>query len=388
MELAPRVKELNSSPTLAITQKAKEKKSLGADVVSFGAGEPDYDTPSYIKDAAKRAIDEGFTKYTATSGIDELKTAIVEKFRRDNGLSYSTKNIIVSSGAKHSIYNLIQVLCGKGDEVIIPSPYWVSYPEMVKLAEATPVIVTCSAADGFKLTKHSLTKAVTKKTKLLILNSPSNPTGSVYDEDELKAIRDVALEGRFFILSDEIYEKLIYDDARHISIASLGEDIFVKTFVVNGVSKAYSMTGWRIGYLAGEEGVTSKVSNLQDHSTSNACSIAQKAALAALKGPDGFVRTMVDEYRKRRDYMVERLNTIGLRSVMPRGAFYVFSDISKTHLKSFEFSKRLLDECDVAVIPGDSFGAEGYARFSFATSMENIKKGLDRIERFVNGGQS
>lgn len=383
MNLAARVNELGPSPTLAITQQAKAKKAQGIDVVSFGAGEPDFDTPDYIKEAAKKAIDEGFTKYTATSGIEELKLAIVEKFRKDNGLNYSTKNIVVSCGAKHSIYNLMQVLCGKGDEVIIPAPYWVSYPEMVKVAEAQPVIVKCDAGNNFKLTEGALKKAVTKKTKLLILNSPSNPTGCVYDEDELKMICDAALKGGFYILSDEIYEKLVYDDARHVSIASLGEGIFSKTFVVNGVSKAYSMTGWRIGYLAGDSAVVSKVSNLQDHSTSNPCSIAQKAALAALKGSDEFVKKMVAEYKSRRDYMIERLNSMGLPSVTPRGAFYVFSDISKSYLKSFEFSKRLLDEADVAVIPGDGFGCEGYVRLSFATSMDNIKKGLDRIEKFL-----
>jgi len=384
MRLANRILPVKPSPTLEITARAKKMKKDGIDVISFGAGEPDFDTPMHIKEVAKKAIDEGFTKYTPASGIPELKLAIANKFKSDNDLNYKPSQILISCGAKHSIYNAIQVLCDKGDDVVIPSPYWVSYPEMVKLAQANPVIVNTSRENGFKLTEKELKKAVTKKTRLIILNSPSNPTGTVYTQEELFFISKIAVEKGIFVISDEIYEKLVYDDARHVSIASFNEQILNQTLVVNGVSKSCSMTGWRIGYLAGPQEIIDAINNLQSHSTSNPTSISQKAAIEAIVDDGGFIFTMTTEFKKRRDYIIETLAATGILSPFkPTGAFYVFCDISKTNYGSVDLASRLLSEVKVAVVPGAAFGWDNYIRLSFATSMENIKKGLDRIIQWV-----
>lgn len=385
MVLADRMKEVGASSTLEITAKAKSMKAQGIDIVSFGAGEPDFDTPKNIKEAAIKAINEGFTKYTPAGGTAELKDAVCRKFKNDNKLDYKPSQVVVSCGAKHSIYNAMQVLCQKGDEVIIPSPYWVSYPEMARLAEAKPVFVNTKRQNGFKLTREELKKAITKKTKLLILNSPSNPTGTVYNEKELFSISELAVEKNIYVLSDEIYEKLIYDGARHVSIASFNRKIYDLAITVNGVSKTYSMTGWRIGYLAGPQDVVTAINNLQSHSTSNPTSIAQKAALEAMTGDQGFISTMNAEFKKRRDYTVGQLSAIkGFSPFNPTGAFYVFCEITGTGLGSVELCTRLLNEAKVAVVPGEGFGWDNYVRFSFAISMETIKKGLDRIREWAS----
>lgn len=383
MKLSKRALAITPSLTLSITAKAKEMKKQGLDVVSFGAGEPDFDTMLPIKEAAKRAIDEGFTKYTATSGIIELKEAICAKFRRDNWLDYEPKNIIVSTGAKQSLFNIIMVLVDPGDEVIIPVPYWVSYEEMVKLAGGKGVFVKTS---NFKINPQDFERAITPKTKMLIMNSPSNPTGAVYDEKELKQIAAICLKHNIYVLSDEIYEKLIYGK-KHFSIASVNEKIKKLVIVVNGVSKTYAMTGWRIGYAAGEEEIIKAATRLQDHTTSNPSSISQKAALAALNGPEDHIAKMVYEYRKRRDFMIERLNRIdGVIAPRPDGAFYVFANVSKLYgdgvKGSMEFCQKLLDDAYVAVIPGLAFGDDRFVRLSFATGMDHIKRGLDRVEKF------
>jgi aspartate aminotransferase len=384
MGLASRMKEVGASSTLEITAKAKKMKAEGIDVVSFGAGEPDFDTPKNIKEAAKKAIDDGVTKYTPSGGTLELKEAICRKFKKDNNLDYKPSQVVVSCGAKHSIYNIIQVLAQKGDEVIIPSPYWVSYPEMVRLAEAKSVFVTTKRENGFKLTKDELKKAVTKKTKLIILNSPSNPTGTVYDQNELFFISELAADKGIYVLSDEIYEKILYDGARHVSIASFNEKIYNQTIVVNGVSKTYSMTGWRIGYLAGPQEIVTAIENLQSHSTSNPASMAQKAALEAIQGDQGFIDGMVSEFKKRRDYMIQRLSGInGFSPFVPKGAFYVFCEVTKTGMNSVNLANGLLTDAKVAVVPGAGFGWDNYVRFSFATGMETIKKGMDRIEEWA-----
>jgi len=383
MKLSKRALSINPSLTLSITAKAKEMKKQGLDVVSFSAGEPDFDTMFHIKEAAKKAIDEGFTKYTASSGIIELKEAICAKFRRDNWLDYEPKNIIVSTGGKQALFNMIMVTIDSGDEVIIPAPYWVSYEEMVKLAEGKCAFLK---TNNFKINPQDLEKAITPKTKMLIFNSPSNPTGVVYDEKELKQIAAICLKHNIYILSDEIYEKLIYGK-KHISIASVNEKIKKLTIVVNGVSKSYAMTGWRIGYAAAEEEIIKAASRLQDHTTSNPTSISQKAALAAINGPEDHVAKMVYEYKKRRDFMVDRLNRIdGMIANRPDGAFYVFANVSKFYSDevkgSMAFCQKLLEDAYVAVVPGLAFGDDRYVRLSFATGMEHIKRGLDRMEKF------
>lgn len=385
MKVSRRIKEIKESPTLAITTKAKEMKAKGEDVISFGAGEPDFDTPEHIKSAAINAIQGGFTKYTASSGIPELKKAICEKFERDNGLSYAPNQVVASCGAKHCLYNIFQVICDEGDEVIIPSPYWVSYPEMVRLAGASPAVLRTEEKDEFKVKKDLLKKAITKKTVAFVLNSPSNPTGSVYTKAELEDIAEVLLEKKITVISDEVYEKLIYDGQRHISFASLGKEAYELTFVVNGVSKTYSMTGWRIGYLAAPDAeLSAAIGRLQDHSTSNPTSFAQKAALEAIKGEQGAVEKMVSEFQRRRDLMVDMINSFkNVSCVKPKGAFYVFCDISRTKMNSLEFSKRLLDEAKVAVIPGEPFGWDTHIRLSFATGREDIKRGLERIGQWL-----
>ena len=361
-------------------------------MIGFGAGEPDFDTPVNIKEAAKKAIDKGFTKYTPTAGTKELKDAISAKFKKDNDLEYSPDEIIVSCGAKHSIFNIVVTLCSENDEVLLPSPYWVSYPEMVKVAGARTSILNTARESGFKISPEQLARAIGPKTKLLILNSPSNPTGMVYSEGELKELSGIIAKAGIYCISDEIYEKVIYD-RRHVSIASFGEEIKKKTIVVNGASKAYSMTGWRIGYAAGPKEIIQAMSNLQDHSTSNPTSIAQAASVEALTGSQADLARMVAEFQKRRDFMVDRVNSIkGLSTIMPQGAFYFWINISsmlnrsisgRKISSSLDLTDALLQGAHVAVVPGGVFGDDNYIRLSYATSMENIVEGLNRIERFM-----
>ena len=388
--LSNRAKSLKPSPTLAINAKAKSMQAQGIHVISFGAGEPDFDTPENIKQAAKKAIDEGFTKYTAVGGIDELKDAIINKFKRDNGLSYKRSEILVSCGGKHSFYNLAQAIFDQGDEVIVPAPYWVSYPPMVALANATPVIVETTEKNEFKITPEDLKKAITPKTKALIINSPSNPTGSAYGKKELEKIAEIAISKNFFVISDEIYEKIVYDGFEFISIASLNDEIRKRTIIVHGVAKTYAMTGWRIGYTAGSEEIISAMNNIQSQSTSNPTSIAQKASVEALIGLQDEVRKMVTAFGQRRSYIMDRLNKIpGVSCYKPVGAFYVFPNFSSYYGESYQGKKIensthladfFLDVARVAVVPGVEFGADPFERLSFATSMENIKEGLNRIE--------
>jgi len=386
MKLSSRVQNVSASMTLAITAKAKKMKREGIDVIGFGSGEPDFDTPPHIKQAGIRAIQKGLTKYTPASGTDELKKAICDKFFNDNKLKYEPSQVVVSCGAKHSIYNIFQAVCDRGDEVIIPSPYWLSYPEMVKLAGATPVFIDTDEKSGFKVSPEKLKAALTKKTKVIVLNSPANPTGCVYNVDELKKIRDIVVKNNILVISDEIYEEIIFDQRVHVSIASLGDDIFNQTIVVNGASKSFAMTGWRIGYAGfSDEKIAAAVKNLQSHSTSNPTSISQEAALQALKEKTSDVKNMVTEFERRRDYIVGRIKDIkGLSCERPGGAFYVFPRIEKKDIASMELSERLLAEAKVAVVPGKAFGSDRHVRLSFATSMENIKNGMDRIETWFN----
>ena len=382
--ISNRAASLAPSLTLAIDSKAKQMKADGQDVVGFGAGEPDFDTPQHIKDAAVKALADGFTKYTPSSGIPELRQAIADKFKRDNGLTYKPSQIIVSCGGKHSCYNVILATCQEGDEVIIPSPYWLSYPEMVKLAAAKPVILATTDKTEFKVTPEQLRRAITPKTRLFILNSPSNPTGSLYTRDEIKALGDICVEKGVLIMSDEIYEKLVYDGAEHSSVAGFSQAHYEHTIIVHGFAKAYSMTGWRLGYLAAPEPIAKAIDAIQSHSTSNPTSFAQKGGVVALNGPQDHLKNWLAEYARRRSYAHHRLNAIpGISCVNARGAFYLFPNISKLGLKSTDFCARLLDEEKVAAVPGIAFGAEDYLRISYATSMANIEKGLDRVERFA-----
>ena len=388
--LANRAKNLKPSPTLAINAKAKAMTAQGIHVVNFGVGEPDFDTPDNIKNAAIKAIEEGFTKYTPAGGIDELKDAVIQKFQRDNQLTFKRSQILVSCGGKHSIYNLAQALFDQGDEVIIPAPYWVSYPAIVELADATPVIVDTEEKDDFKITPEKLRRAMTAKTKALIINSPSNPTGSGYSRGDLEKIAEIAVSGDIFVISDEIYEKIVYDGFRSVSIASLGEEIRKRTIIVHGVAKTYAMTGWRIGYTAGPEEIVSAMANIQSQSTSNPNSIAQKASVEALAGPQQEIDRMVSTFEKRRNYIMERLNSMeGVSCYKPVGAFYVFPNLSSYHGRSYQGKKIgnssdlaafLLDVGKVALVPGAEFGADAFQRLSYATSMEEIKEGLNRIE--------
>ncbi len=384
MKLAGRVSNISESVTLAIGARAKKMVREGIDVISLAAGEPDFDTPEHIKEAAVKAINEGFTKYTPSSGMLELRQAISRKFKKDNGLDYAPEQIVVSNGAKHSINNVFQVLCEKGDEVLIPAPYWLSYPAMVNMAEATPVVVPARKENNFKLTEGDLESKITKKTRCLILNSPSNPTGSVYTKSELEMVARVAVRHKFFVMSDEIYEKLIYGNTKHVSIASLGKAINDLTITVNGVSKSYSMTGWRIGYAAGPLEVMKAIGNLQSHAASNPASISQRATLAALEDSQDCVDKMRAEFAKRRDIMVAGIEAIrNMSCVRPEGAFYLFCDISKLKMGSVEVANRLLDEAKVATIPGEPFGSDDFIRLSFATGEEKIKKALGRIKEWV-----
>ena len=377
MELSQRATILTPSLTLSIDSKAKAMKAEGLDVCGFGAGEPDMDTPEHIKAAAQAALEMGFTKYTPSAGTPELRQALSDKFKADNGLDYKPSQIIVSNGAKHSCYNAILATCQPGDEVIIPAPYWLSYPEMVRLAGAEPVIVQTTEASGWKMTAEQMQDAMTPRTKLVIINSPGNPTGAVYTREELAAIVEVCADEEIFILSDEIYEKLTYEGVPHVSTASLpgAADL---TITINGFSKAYSMTGWRLGYLGAPEAIAKAIDAIQSHSTSNPCSFAQKGALAALKGDQQPVTDMRDEFEMRRNYMVNRLASMARVSVVkPEGAFYVLVNIGKLGLSSSNFADRLLSKHQVAVVPGIAFGNDATVRLSYAT-----KKGLDRFEEF------
>jgi len=389
MKLGPLTKVLRPSPTLAVTMKAKALQKEGRDIIGFGAGEPDFDTPDNIKAAAIRAIQEGFTKYTPVGGIDELKDAVAEKLRKDNGLVYKRSQIIVSTGAKHTLFNMAQVLFGKGDEVIIPAPYWVSYPDIVLLADATPVFVAGGESEGFKLTPANLKKAITTKTKAIILNSPSNPTGAAYTLDELKGLAEVLKGTEIIVISDDIYEKVVYDDFRFSNMANVSEEMKEKTIVVNGLSKSHAMTGWRMGYAAGPDNVISAMTEIQSQSTSNPTSIVQKASIEALLGDQSFIPKMVAEFKKRRDVIVGALNDIpGITCALPPGAFYVFPRVcalygrkyqGKPIVTSNDFSEVLLEAANVAVVPGGAFGNDDYIRLSYATSMGLIVEGMKRI---------
>ncbi|PMB43469.1 aspartate aminotransferase [Fischerella thermalis CCMEE 5205] len=384
MKLAGRVSQVTPSITLAIAAKAKAMKGDGIDVCSFSAGEPDFDTPAHIKAAAQKALDEGKTKYGPAAGEPKLREAIARKLQNENGLAYKAENVIVTNGGKHSLFNLMLAAIEPGDEVIIPAPYWLSYPEMVTLAGGISVIIPTDATTGYKITPEQLRKSLTPKTKLFILNSPSNPTGMVYTPEEIKALAEVVVEADIFVVSDEIYEKILYDGATHLCIGSLGEEIFARTIVSNGFAKGYSMTGWRIGYLAGPIDVIKATSTIQSHSTSNVCTFAQYGAIAALESSQDCVEQMRQAFAKRRQVMLERLNAIpGLTCPKPDGAFYLFPDISKTGLKSLQFCDALLEEEQVAAIPGIAFGADDNIRLSYATDMATIEKGMDRLEKFV-----
>ncbi len=381
--ISNRAASLSPSLTLAIDAQAKQMKADGQDVVGFGAGEPDFDTPQHIKDAAAAALAAGFTKYTPSSGIPELRQAIADKFKRENGLSYKPSQIIVSCGGKHSCYNVILATCQEGDEVLIPSPYWLSYPEMVKLASATPVILPTTDRTEFKVTPDQLRASLSSRSRLLILNSPSNPTGSVYTPDEIKALGDICVERGVLIMSDEIYEHLLYDGAVHQSVASFSPAHCEHTIVVHGFAKAWSMTGWRLGFLAAPEPIAKAIDAIQSHSTSNPTSFAQKGAVAALTGPQDHLKSWLAEYDRRRTCAWKKLNSIpGLSCVNSKGAFYLFPNIAKTGLNSTDFCAKLLEAEKVAAVPGIAFGADDYLRLSYATSMANIEKGLDRLDRF------
>lgn len=390
MFLSKRVQAIQPSPTLAIDAKAKKLKEQGIDVISFGTGEPDFDTPKNIKDFAIDSINKGFTKYCPVAGTLDLKKAIINKFKTENNLEYTPEEIIVSCGAKHSLYNIFQAVFNDGDEVIIPAPYWVSYPDMAILAGAKPVIIKTEDKNSFKITPDAIARVVTDKTKALILNSPSNPTGGTYSCEELKEIAKVCVEYKLLIISDEIYEKLVYDNFKFCSIAEIYPEAKAQTLVVNGVSKAFAMTGWRIGYTAGPKEIISAMTKIQSQSTSNPTSISLKASTEALNGPKESLEVMRIEFEKRRNYIVERLNKIkGIHCLLPSGAFYAFPNISNLLGKKYngklintdmDLADYLLEYAKVAVVPGTAFGAPGYIRFSYATSMKNIQEGLNRIE--------
>ncbi|HEY8967402.1 MAG TPA: pyridoxal phosphate-dependent aminotransferase [Candidatus Methylacidiphilales bacterium] len=384
METASRLQKLTPSLTLAIDSKAKALKAEGVDVINFGAGEPDFDTPDHIKAAAMGSLDAGFTKYTPSSGIPELRSAIAEKLKADNGLDYKPSQIIVNNGAKHSCFNVILAALEPEDEVIIPAPYWLSYPEMVKIAGGVPIIVPTKAENGYKITPEEFEAAMSPKTRMIILNSPGNPTGSIYTKEELEALAEIAVSEEILILSDEIYEKLIFDGQKHFSIATISKEVYNLTFTVNGFSKPYAMTGWRLGYVAAPEWAAKAIDSLQSQTTSNPCSFAQKGALAAYKGPQECVTQMVAEYDARRALVISLVEKIEkLSYVRPQGAFYILLNVSKTGLTSTQFAEKLLDRQNVAVVPGIAFGDDEVVRLSYATSRENIEKGLKRIAEFV-----
>ncbi len=391
--ISQRSQRISPSATLAINAKAKQMQADGVDVINFGAGEPDFDTPQHIKDAAIKSLESGFTKYTPTSGTPDLKKAICEKLKRENGLEYVPSQVIVSLGAKHSIYNAVLATVNPGEEVIIPAPYWVSYPEIVKMAEGKAVYPVADDSTNFTVPIDVLRAAVTPRTRMLILNSPSNPTGGVYDRKQMEQIAELAVEKGFYVLSDEIYEKVIYDGREHVSIASLGPEIKKLTITVNGFSKAFSMTGWRLGYAAAEKDIVDAMEAIQSHSASNLVSFTQPAAVAALHGPQDVVERMVAEFDGRRKYIVGRLNGIeGITCAMPGGAFYVFPNVSALYGRTYngkpiagsdDFAAYALDTVGVALVPGNDFGADNYVRLSYATSMECIEKGMDRLAEAV-----
>lgn len=392
MKLAKRTQRIAPSATMAMDAAAKEMVRQGIDVISFGVGEPDYDTPENVKEAAIAALRAGRTKYTPASGIHELKVAIQKKLARENNLEYDVGEIIVTVGAKHGLYGLTQVLFEEGDEVIVPAPYWVSYVEQIKVTGAEPVIIETRAADGFRMTADQLRRALTPRTRGIILNTPSNPTGAVYRREHLEAIAHVAVEAGIPVISDEIYEPFIYAGSSHVSIASLGPEIKKLTLIVHGVSKSHSMTGWRIGYVAGDREVIKAMESLQSHSTSNPTSIAQWAAVEALNGPQEAVHAMVAEFQRRRDYLVERLRALpGVECAVPEGAFYVFPNVHAAFGRTYKgkriddsmsLCRLLLEEAHVSVVPGSAFGTEGFVRLSYATSMKNLEEGMNRIEAF------
>lgn len=390
--ISNKLKSIQPSVTLAITAKAKSLKAQGIDIIGFGAGEPDFRTPKHIRDAAINAIENESIGYTAASGMESLKKAICDKLKRDNNLEYTQDQIVVSNGAKHSLFNTLSAICNPGDEVIVPNPYWVSYPELVRLVDANPVFVECPEEAEFKYTVEALEAAITDKTKAIILNTPNNPTGTAYKEEDLKAIADLAVKHNIYVISDEIYEKLLYEGT-HTSIASFNQDIKDLTIVVNGVAKAYAMTGWRIGYTACNKEIAKAMSNFQSHATSNPNTIAQYATIAALNGPEETLNEMIKAFKERRDFMVEKINSIeNLSCLKPQGAFYVMVNISKLIGKtingkainnSVDFADYLLDDAKVAVVPGIGFGNDNYIRLSYATSLDNIKEGLNRIEKAI-----
>ncbi len=384
IQLAARVSQVSPSLTLAISAKAKAMKAEGTDVCSFSAGEPDFDTPAHIKAAAKQALDAGKTKYGPATGEIKLREAIARKLRNDNGLDYTADNIIVTNGGKQSLYNLMQVLLDPGDEVVIPAPYWVSYPEMVKLAGGVPVVVQTEFDNQYKITPKQLRDAITEKTKLFVFNSPSNPTGVVYTPDEVRALAAVVVESEIYAVSDEIYEKILYDGTQHQSIGAVSAEAFKRTITSSGFAKAYSMTGWRVGYLAGAPEIIKAAGTLQGHSTSNVCTFSQYGAIAALEGSQDCVEQMRQAFAERRQVMLDRLNAIpGLSCPKPDGAFYVFPNIGKTGIASLDFCNDLLESHHVAAVPGVAFGADDCIRLSYATDLETINKGLDRLEAFV-----
>ncbi len=383
MQPANRATVITPSQTLAIDAKAKQLKAAGEDVIGLAAGEPDFDTPEHIKAAAMGALEAGFTKYTPSSGIPELRQAIAEKLKADNDLDYDPSQIIVNCGAKHSCFNTMLALLNEGDEVIIPAPYWLSYPEMVRLVGGEPYIVETTAESGYKLTPDQLRENISPGTKLLILNSPSNPTGAVYSDKELVELAEIALEEEIYVMSDEIYEKLIYGDSKHTSIAAFTDTTQENTIVINGFSKSYAMTGWRLGYLAAPKAIAKAIDSIQSHSTSNPTSFAQKGALAALKGPQECVEEMRQKFDERRRRMFELLtNMPSVGVVEPQGAFYMLADISAFGLDSTTFCTQLLEKEKVALVPGAAFGNDRTVRMSFATDLENIEKALGRFGRF------
>ncbi|NEQ51452.1 MAG: pyridoxal phosphate-dependent aminotransferase [Leptolyngbya sp. SIO3F4] len=384
MKLAARVQQVTPSMTLAISAKAKAMKAQGLDICSFSAGEPDFDTPEHIREAAKQALDNGKTRYGPASGEPRLREAIATKLRTENNLPYNAENIIVTNGGKHSLYSLMMTTLNPGDEVLIPSPYWVSYPEMVKLAGGTPVIIKTTAQGSYKITPEQLQQAITPKTKLLIFNSPSNPTGVVYTPDEVRALAEVIIANDIWIVADEIYEKILYDGTEHLSIGSISNAMFERTIVSNGFAKAYAMTGWRLGYLAGPVELINAANTLQSQSTSNVCTFAQYGAIAALESSQDCVETMRQAFAKRRKAIIDLVNSIpGLSCVVPSGAFYLFINISKTGLGSLDFCTRLLNEKHVAAIPGVAFGVDEGIRISYATDMATIERGMERLNDFV-----
>ena len=394
MELSRKAQRIEASVTLAITAKAKEMKENGIDVMSFGAGEPDFNTQANIINAAIKAMEEGNTKYTNVNGILPLREAICKKFKEDNGLIYKPSQIVVSTGAKQSLANVFLAILNPGDEVIVPNPYWVSYPELIGLADGKAVFVESDETSSYKFTKENLEKVVTEKTKAIILNTPNNPTGTIYNKEELIEIAEFAKKHDLIIVSDEMYEKLIYDGEKHVSIASVSDDAYERTIVINGLSKSYAMTGWRLGYCGASEKIAKLMTNIQSHMTSNVCSITQYAAVEALNGPQDKVKEMIVEFERRRNYMAKTLEEMNNLSIIkPQGAFYIMINIDKCLGKeingerindSMDFSAKLLEHEKVAVIPGKAFGLDNYVRVSYATSMESIEKGLERINKFVN----